>query len=62
MTDSWVVIENTKTGETYAVSVATFRKQYEPLGFVAIRHESGEPYEPPAPKKPAEKGEQQAPE
>jgi hypothetical protein len=50
MAEKTVIIESSKTGEQYGVSVADFRKHYEEQGFKILSHEDGTPYE--APKKP----------
>ena len=42
-----VVIESTKTGEQYAVSVADFKKHYEEQGFKIVSNEDGSKYEAP---------------
>jgi hypothetical protein len=56
---SMLIIEH-KDGRSYAVSAADFRKLYEPEGFKAVRYEDGSDYEPPAPRKPADKGDEKA--
>jgi hypothetical protein len=56
---SMLVIEH-KDGRQYAVSAADFRRIYEPQGFVPIRHEDGTDYEPPAPRKNADKADEKS--
>lgn len=51
---SLLIIEH-RDGRQYAVSAADFRKQYEAEGFRAVAFEDGAEYEPPAPRKAAEK-------
>jgi hypothetical protein len=48
MAKGGVIIESTKTGEQYGVSVADFKKHYEEQGFKIVSNEDGSPYEEPA--------------
>lgn len=45
-TNKGVIIESSKTGEQYGVSVADFEKHYKEQGFKIISHEDGTPYAP----------------
>lgn len=47
-TTQGVIIESSKTGEQYGVSVADFKKHYEEQGFKIVSNEDGSPYEAPA--------------
>ena len=47
-TKQGVIIESSKTGEQYGVSVADFKKHYEEQGFKIVSNEDGSKYEDPA--------------
>lgn len=42
-----VIIESSKTGEQYGVSVSDFKKHYEEQGFKIVSFEDGSPFDPP---------------
>lgn len=46
-TKQGVIIESSKTGEQYGVSVADFKKHYEEQGFKIVSNEDGSKYEEP---------------